>query len=201
MRVPILDGTRQLAPAVDGFVLMLALPEDERLTAGLVGRAQQCGSGGRRCGSNQKSASVNLLILPPLFIKSNFKLKSARDVRSFTCARALPFLLPVRDPQIATRSASSPRRWAHPNGWFWTDRDFAHCRTNCRSTQWSPASCLWAARTGVSENRSPASGSHNAAHSVSPRDGHRDRWLPWSCFSRESACARYRPGRSDLSGR
>src|ERR1700674_920616 len=89
MRVSILDGTRQLAPAVNGFVLMLALPEDERLTAGLVGRAQQCGSGGRRCGSNQKRASRDLHDRPLLIDQFKFEAqKCSRRPLLHLCASA-----------------------------------------------------------------------------------------------------------------
>src|SRR6267143_2605316 len=60
MRVAVLEGAWQLAPVMNRFVLMLALPEDGRLAAILVGCAQEHGSVGRRCGSNQKTASRHL---------------------------------------------------------------------------------------------------------------------------------------------
>ena len=39
--IAVLDGARQLAPVVNGLVFMLALSEDGRLGASLVGRAQE----------------------------------------------------------------------------------------------------------------------------------------------------------------
>ena len=39
--VAVANGARQLAPVVNGFVLMLAFSQDGRLVAGFVGRAQE----------------------------------------------------------------------------------------------------------------------------------------------------------------
>jgi hypothetical protein len=49
--VAVFDGARELAPVVDGFVLMFALSEDGRLAAGFICGAQERRSG--RCSGSR----------------------------------------------------------------------------------------------------------------------------------------------------
>ena len=52
MRVAVLDGAWQLAPVMNGLVLMTVLPEDWRFRTALVGCTQECRSAGHSCGGD-----------------------------------------------------------------------------------------------------------------------------------------------------
>jgi hypothetical protein len=50
--VAVFDGSRQLAPIVNGLVLMFTLSEDGRLAACFVGGSKEDGSGGGGSGTD-----------------------------------------------------------------------------------------------------------------------------------------------------
>ena len=58
--IAVFDGARQLAPIVNGFVLMISGAEDGGLRSCLVSRPQKDGSGGSDCGSGKKTTSCDL---------------------------------------------------------------------------------------------------------------------------------------------
>src|SRR5580698_9390508 len=98
---------------MNGFVLMLALPQDGSLTAGLVGRAQECRSTGRR-GSDQETASRDLHDQALLFnISASFYFRATAAFSSTNFGSAN-----CNQKPIISSSLGSPQRMAFEGSGF-----------------------------------------------------------------------------------
>src|ERR1700685_2936255 len=107
MRVAVFYGGRQLAPVMNGFVLVFALPQDGRLAARLISRAEKCRGVDRRCGRDQKTATGQLHG-HPLYLRATAAFSST-SLGSANC----------NQKPIISSSLGSPQRMAFEGSGFW----------------------------------------------------------------------------------